>query len=81
VALLVVLGIVVVVGVQGFLSFMATRAADEQQQAIVRSLKSQNVALIQQQRSLSQPQTIIEDARSLGMVRPGEQPFVVSGLP
>jgi cell division protein FtsB len=60
---------------------MATRAADQQQQAIVRSLQSQNRALLAQQHSLNEPDTIIEDARSLGMVRPNEQSFVVSGLP
>jgi cell division protein FtsB len=76
-----VFGLVAVLGVQGALSFVHTHAQAEQQQAIVRALVRQNDVLVERQRSLQQPQTIVQEARKLGMVRPGEQPYVVIGTP
>ena len=43
-------------------------------------LPKQNRQLAQQQ-ALNNPATILQDARALGMVRPGERPYVVTGLP
>jgi cell division protein FtsB len=79
IGLLVVLAIVVALYVEHSLSYVSTRAQADQQQAIVRSLSRQNAALAQEQKSLNEPSTIIRDARALGMVRPGEQPYVIIG--
>ena len=48
---------------------------------IVRQLTRDNASLRAQQRSLNNPSTIVRDARALGMVRPGEHPYEVTGLP
>lgn len=77
--LLFVLAVVIGLYVEHTLSYFATRAQADQQQAIVTQLQRQNAALSKQQRSLNDPATIVNDARALGMVRPGEQPYVIMG--
>jgi cell division protein FtsB len=77
--LLVVLAIVVGLYVQHTLSYFSTHAQASGQQAIVNSLKRENARLLKEQRSLSQPATIVRDARALGMVRPDEIPYVITG--
>jgi cell division protein FtsB len=81
VALLVVLLVVASVYVQQGVRYLSVRSQDKQQQRIVEQLSRQNAALLRQQRSLNNPATIERDARVLGMVRPGERPYVVTGLP
>jgi cell division protein FtsB len=81
VALLAVLVLVAGIAAQGVASFMRTRAEAAQQLAIVRALEQQNRKLTAQDRALRLPSAIIRDARALGMVRVGEQSFVVTGLP
>ncbi len=78
--LLIVLGIVVGLYVQHTLSYLAVRSQANQQQALVQQLQRQNSGLIRQQKSLDDPATIVRDARQLGMVRPGERAYVISGL-
>ena len=79
--LLVVLAVVVGLYVQQGLSYLSVRNQANQQLAIVHSLSSQNAKSLQQQSALSNPATIEQDARALGMVRPGERPYAVTGLP
>ena len=79
IGLLFVLAIVVGLYVEHTLSYFSTRSAADQQAAVVRSLTRQNAQLSRQQKSLSQPSTIVSDARALGMVWPGEQPYVIIG--
>lgn len=79
IGLLVVLTVVVGLYVEHTLSYLSTRAQNDQQQAIVQSLTRQNARLRQEQKSLNDPATIIRDARRLGMVRPGERPYVIMG--
>lgn len=79
--MLVVLALIGYLGVKGMLDLMAARAQAEQQQAIVHTLARQNRMLEREQTSLSQPATIIRDARALGMVRAGERAYSVTGLP
>jgi cell division protein FtsB len=81
VGLLVVLAVVAGLYVQHALAYMSVRGQAHQQQAIVRSLQRQNAALAAQQRSLRNPATVQREARALGMVRLGEHPYVITGLP
>jgi cell division protein FtsB len=81
VGLLVVLAIVVGLYVEHTLSYFATRSEANQQQAIVNRLAHQNAQLARQVKSLKDPSTIVSQARALGMVRPGERPYVVTGQP
>jgi cell division protein FtsB len=49
--------------------------------AQVRVLERQNQVLRQQHATLASPGTVPADARRLGMVHPGEQAYIVGGLP
>ena len=80
IGLLVVLAVVVGLYVQHTLSYLSTKSQFDQQQAIVDRLAHENAILERQQKSLSNPATIVQDARALGMVRPGERSYVIIGL-
>jgi cell division protein FtsB len=81
VGLLVVLCVVAGLYVQQALAYLSVRAQASHQHAIVQQLKASNASLRAQQRSLNNPATILRDARALGMVRVGEHPYEVTGLP
>jgi cell division protein FtsB len=81
VGLLVVLTVVVGLYVEHTLSYFATRSQADQQQAIVTRLAHQNARLTRQVKSLNDPSTIVSQARALGMVRPNERPYVITGQP
>jgi cell division protein FtsB len=76
-----VLAIVVGLYAHHALSYLSIRAQAEQQQSIVHNLVLENAQLERQQSSLENPATVFYDARALGMVWPGERPYVVRGLP
>jgi cell division protein FtsB len=79
--LLVVLCVVAGLYVQQALAYLAVRTQSDRQHAIVHQLAVANASLRAQQRSLNTPATIVQDARALGMVRVGEHPYEVTGLP
>jgi cell division protein FtsB len=81
VSLLLVLGVVAVLYVQRGLAYFSVRSQANRQRAIVQQLSRLNASLRAQQRSLNSPATIVSDARALGMVRPGEHPYEIMGLP
>ncbi len=81
VGLLVVLCVVAGLYVQQGLAYLSVRAQSGHQRAIVQQLTGSNASLRAQQRSLNDPSTILRDARALGMVRVGEHPYEVTGLP
>jgi cell division protein FtsB len=79
--LLLVLVVVIGVYAEHTLSYFSTRAQADQQRAYVGRLAHENARLTREQKSLNDPATIVSDARALGMVRPNEQPFVITGSP
>lgn len=79
--MLVVLCVVAGLYVQQALAYLSVRSQANRQMAIVKRLTRDNAALTKEQQSLSDPATILRDARALGMVRPGEHPYEVTGLP
>jgi cell division protein FtsB len=81
VALLVTLAIVVCLYIQPALSILKTWRAERQQAGVVHQLIRSNASLERQLKSLKSPATIVADARTLGMVRSGEKPYVVLTLP
>lgn len=81
IGLLVVLIIVGGLYVKQALAYLSARSQAHQQESIVRGLQRQNTALTKQQASLRNPETVRREARALGMVRLGERPYVVTGLP
>jgi cell division protein FtsB len=81
VGLLIVLGVVVVLYFEHTLSYISTRQEAGRESGIVQKLVRDNAGLMRQEKSLTDPATIQKDARALGMVRPGERPYVITGLP
>lgn len=81
VGLLVVLCVVAGLYVQQALAYLSVRSQTDSQRAIVQQLSRANRSLRAQQQSLNEPSTIAGDARALGMVRVGEHPYEVTGLP
>jgi cell division protein FtsB len=81
VSLLVVVAVVAGLYVQRGIAYFSVRSQADQQRAIVQQLSRSNASLRAQQRSLNDPATILSDARALGMVRPGEHPYEITGLP
>lgn len=80
-ALLVVFAVVAILYVRQGLALLSTHSQAQQQRAIVQRVARANARLAAEQRSLNDPATIERDARALGMVRPGEHPYVITGLP
>jgi cell division protein FtsB len=81
VALLAVLTVVLGLYVQQAVAYFSAKSQADQQHAIVQTLRRQNAQLVRQQKALNNPGVIQHDARELGMVRQGEQPYVLMGLP
>jgi cell division protein FtsB len=79
--LLIVLAMIAWIGIHACLTLLNTREQARNEQQIVAALSASNHRLEATLRSLDQPATIIRDARSLGMIRQGEQAYVVSNLP
>ncbi|HEY8626255.1 MAG TPA: septum formation initiator family protein [Solirubrobacteraceae bacterium] len=66
---------------QHTLSYFSTRTQADQQQSLVSQLTRDNRSLVRQQAALNDPAVIVRDARALGMVRPGERAYAITGLP
>jgi hypothetical protein len=49
--------------------------------AVVAALQQEHVRLVRQQKALSAAGTLETEARQLGMMKAGEQPYVITGLP
>jgi len=81
VGLLVVLAVVAGLYVEHALNLWQTHSQAETQSAIVHRLISENAALVKEEQTLGDPATIVQDARELGMVRPGERPYAITGVP
>jgi cell division protein FtsB len=80
-ALLVVLAIVVLLYVNPVRDLLSTRSEASARRAEVERLQRENAALRARRAELRDPRALEREARRLGMVRPGERPFVVEGLP
>lgn len=81
---LAMLGVMVVIfclyssaGIRLFSSWRESR----RDKAQVHTLEAQNRRLQQQHSELASPGTVQAEARRLGMIHPGEQTYIVSGLP
>jgi cell division protein FtsB len=62
-------------------SYLDTLRESHHRSGEVRSLLEENKRLEARKRALNDPHTLETAARKLGMVRPGERPYVVRGLP
>lgn len=76
-----VLGVLLYLYASAGVTLLSTLHEAHQDAAQVQALERQYRDLQAQHAALSSPATLIEEARRLGMVRPGEQSYVISGLP
>ena len=81
IALLLVLLGVIALYVNPLRSWWSTRQESAQRGAEVSELKRENERLRARRAQLKDPRMLENEARRLGMVKPGERAFVVEGLP
>jgi cell division protein FtsB len=81
VALLGVLGLVLLLYIGPAHAWVSTWREAHVRAAQVRALQAEHDRLEAQHRSLRDPRTLEKQARALGMVKPGERSYVISGLP
>jgi cell division protein FtsB len=62
-------------------SYIDTLRESHRRHAEVQGLQRENHRLQAKRRALGDPRTLEAEARRLGMVRPGERAYVISGLP
>ena len=62
-------------------STISTRSEASRRAADVVRLRSERRVLLRRVQALRDPRQLERSARGLGMVRPGEKAYVVSGLP
>lgn len=62
-------------------SYVHTLKESHARQGQVGALESEHARLAARKRALGDPEVVEAEARRLGMVRPGERPFVVRNLP
>lgn len=81
VALLIVLVGVVALYVGPSISFFHTWREAKARRAEVQQLRTENQRLRARRAALNDPRTLEREARRLGLVKPGERPFIVKNLP
>jgi cell division protein FtsB len=81
VALLMVLLGVVVLYVGPSITFFHTYREAKARRGEVSTLQAENARLRARRTALKNPRTLEREARRLGLVKPGELPFIVKGLP
>jgi hypothetical protein len=60
---------------------LATWRQSRRDDAALASVQREHGALIRQREALTRAGTLETEARQLGMIKSGEQPYVISGLP
>jgi cell division protein FtsB len=78
--LCVLVGLVYLYGSAG-VRMLSTWRQSSHDNAAVATLQAEHTRLLSEHSTLSQPEALENEARKLGMMRHGEQPYVVTGLP
>jgi len=60
---------------------LSTWRQSRRDNAAVATLEREHHALVRQREALTAPGTLETEARQLGMMKSGEQPYVINGLP
>jgi hypothetical protein len=81
VAMLFVLGALVYLYLNAGIHMLSTWRQARGDSAKVAALQREHVSLVRQHESLGKQGTLEGEARRLGMMMKGEQPYIVSGLP
>jgi cell division protein FtsB len=80
-AMVCVLGALLYLYSSAGVSLLSTWKEARADNAQVAALERQHAALAAQRAALSSPGTLVQQARHLGMMRPGEQTYLITGLP
>ena len=80
-ALLCVLGALLYLYLSAGISLLGTWKEAKGDSAQLAALERQHATLEAQHATLSGPGTLVKEARRLGMMRPGEQIYMITGLP
>jgi hypothetical protein len=81
VAMLCVLAALVYLYASAGVHMLSTRRQSHRAGATVAALEREHRQLVHQRAALTAPGTLETEARQLGMMKGGEQPYVISGLP
>jgi hypothetical protein len=81
VAMLCVLGALFYLYLSAGIHMLSSWRQSSRDGAIVTSMEREHSTLLRAHETLSQQTTLEAEARQLGMMKAGEQPYVVSGLP
>jgi cell division protein FtsB len=81
IAMLCVLGALLYLYASAGVSVLSAWKEAHSDSSQVAALERQHVALEAQRAALNAPGTLVKEARHLGMMRPGEQTYVITGLP
>jgi cell division protein FtsB len=80
-AMLCVMGALLYLYLSAGISLLSTWKEARVDSAQVATLERQHAALEAQRATLNGPGTLVREARRLGMMRPGEQTYMITGLP
>lgn len=81
IAMLCVLGALVYLYASAGISLLSTWKEARRDSAQVAALQREHLELERQHAALTSPGMLIGEARRLGLLRPGEQGYVITGLP
>jgi hypothetical protein len=81
IAMLCVIGALVYLYLSAGIHMFTTWRQSTHDRAVVTSMEREYGSLVKQHATLSQLATVEAQARRLGMMKPGERPYVVGGLP
>jgi hypothetical protein len=81
VAMLCVLVALVYLYASAGVHMLSTWHQSRRDSAVVTAMEREHRTLVRQRAALTAPGTLETEARQLGMMKTGEQPYVVSGLP
>jgi cell division protein FtsB len=79
--LLAVLGIILILYVSPVVHWIEQSRTASHERSQVKSLQAEHDMLEARLRELRRPDAVQREARKLGMVAPGERPYVVQGIP
>lgn len=80
-AMLCVLVALVYLYISAGVHMLSTWHQSHRDSAAVATMEREHRSLLDQRAALTAPGTLETEARQLGMMKPGEQPYVVTGLP
>src|SRR5918911_412471 len=80
VTLLLVLAGILLLYVGPAVTYVQTWRESKARQADLRALQRENARLLARRRALEDPQSLVLEARAMGLVRRGERAFVIEGL-